>query len=147
MSAILRGPGVIDLHAAREGDGHLFAVPGSQTVAWSPGKYSVSIRVTDGVDVFEIEQGESEIGADLASVSAGHDARSQVERTLEAINAVIEGRASKDQQSYTINGRTLVRSSIADLLLLQKAYEDKLAKLKRTPQSRRLLRRQIKVRM
>ena len=60
---------------------------------------------------------------------------------------MIEGRASKDQQSYTINGRTLVRTSIAELLQLRKTYQDEVAKLKSGARHKRLLRRQVKVRM
>lgn len=50
------------------------------------------------------------------------DTRSHAQRTLDAIEAVIEGRASTDQQAYTIQGRSLQRTPMADLLMLRERY-------------------------
>jgi hypothetical protein len=145
VSAHLRGPASIDIAATGEVELHSFAVTGAETAAYAPGLYMVSVRATDGVDVFELESGQVEILADVASLDAGHDPRVHAEKVLDAIEAVLEGRASKDQQSYTINGRTLVRTSIAELLQLRKTYQDEVAKLKSGGRSRRILRRQVKV--
>ncbi len=147
VTALLRGPSSIDLAAAGDADTHTFSVTGADTSAYQAGQYAVSVRVTDGVDVFELEAGSVEIVGDVAALEAGHDPRGHAERVLAAIEAVIEGRASKDQQSYTINGRTLVRTSIAELLQLRKTYQDEVAKLKSGGRHKRLLRRQVKVRM
>ncbi len=147
VTALLRGPSSIDLAATGEGGTHTFAVPGTQTAAYVAGRYAVSVRATNGADVFEIEAGAVEIAGDVAALEAGHDPRDHAERVLTAIEAVIEGRASKDQQSYTINGRTLVRTSIAELLQLRKTYQDEVAKLNSGGRHRRLLRRQVRVRM
>lgn len=57
---------------------------------------------------------------------AATDFRSQVKRTLDKIRAVMEGAASRDDQSYTIsteNGsRSLSRFSHTELLQLEKTY-------------------------
>lgn len=53
---------------------------------------------------------------------------SHAKKTLAALEAVIEGRASKDQESYTIAGRQLSRTPIPDLLLLLSTYERKVAR-------------------
>jgi hypothetical protein len=47
-----------------------------------------------------------------------------VEKVLDAIEAVIENRASQDQMSYSIKGTTLSRTPIADLLLLRREYKE-----------------------
>lgn len=52
------------------------------------------------------------------------DPRSHARRVLDAIEATLEGRASKDQQQITINGRTLSRTPLADLLKLRGVYRD-----------------------
>lgn len=147
VAAILRGPSSIDIAAAGDGASHVFSVPAAQTADYPAGQYAVSIRAGDGVDVFEIEAGTVEILADVAAMPDGHDPRNHAERTLAAIEAVIEGRASKDQQSYTINGRTLVRTSIAELLQLRDTYRAEVATQKSGGRHRRLVRRQVKVRM
>lgn len=147
LTAYLRGATAIDIPAIGAEEIHTFEVAGSVTAGYTPGRYTASIRATDGSDVFELEGGEIEILADVAALDPGHDPRAHAERTLEAIEAVIEGRASKDQQSYTINGRSLERTSISDLLLLRDTYKREVAELNSGGRSRRLLRRQVKVRM
>lgn len=56
------------------------------------------------------------------------DSRSRVKKILDAIEAVLEGRASKDQQSYTIAGRSLQRTPIADLIRLRQSYRQEYAR-------------------
>lgn len=118
----MRGPSVIDLTTNAEGTQHRLSVSAAITADWLPGTYSYSVRATDGVDVFEIESGQLTVSADLANAVAGHDGRSHAERTLEAIEAVIEKRASLDQERYKINNRELYRTPIPDLLKLRDRY-------------------------
>ena len=59
--------------------------------------------------------------------TAEGDLRSSAERILDAINATLEGRVSKDADSYTIEGRSITRTPMADLLRLQGIYERKVA--------------------
>ena len=98
------------------------AVLPAVTATYANGLYSYAIIATDGTDEFTIESGtfEAELRADLNSNS---DFRSHNRKVLDAINAVIENRASKDQESYTIAGRTLNRTSVGDLLKLKNHYE------------------------
>lgn len=56
--------------------------------------------------------------------------KTHAEKTLEAINAVIEKRATHDQQSYTVNGLSITRMNIEELLKFQKVYEIKVAREK-----------------
>ena len=146
LTAILRGPASIDLTAAASGTGHVFSETAATTGTWVPGLYAVSLRATSGDDVHELEAGQATIAADLVSLEAGHDARGHAQRTLAAIEAVIEGRASKDQQSYTINGRSLVRTTIADLLLLRTKYKAEVARQNSGGRHKKLIRRKVKVR-
>ena len=53
---------------------------------------------------------------------AGAYVQSDAERILAAIQATIEGRASRDADSYTIEGRSLARTPVADLLRLRGVY-------------------------
>ncbi len=39
-----------------------------------------------------------------------HDTRTQAQKLLDAINAVLEGRATKDVEAYSIEGRSLTRT-------------------------------------
>ncbi len=146
LRAVLRGPASIDLTAAARGTGHVFSATAAITGTWEPGLYAVSVRAISGEDIHELEAGQVTIVADLVAIGAAHDPRGHAQRTLAAIEAVIEGRASRDQQSYTINGRTLVRTAIADLLMLRDRYRKEVAALTSGGRPGKLVRRQVKVR-
>lgn len=122
LTIALRGPSVIDLASTAEGTQHRLSVNAAVTANWVPGNYSYSVRATDGVNVFEIESGQLTVEADLVNAVAGHDSRSHAERALEAIEAVLEKRASLDQERYRINNRELQRTPIPDLLKLRDLY-------------------------
>lgn len=131
LEAILRGPDAINLQADQEGGKHVFRVPAGRTREWLAGRYQYSLRATrtDGM-VVELSGGGIQIKPDLSQLGSGHDARSHVERVLEAIKAVIEKRATLDQERYEINNRMLQRTPLADLLKLRSQYEAELKRLK-----------------
>jgi hypothetical protein len=72
--------------------------------------------------VLEVSFGIMEVLPDLAAVSAPYDARSDNEKALEAIEAVLGKRATLDQDRYKINNRELWRTPISDLLKLRDVY-------------------------
>lgn len=124
----LRGIGSIDLTATRSAATHTFEAPAADTAAWAPGVYAYTIRATDGFDVVEVESGRVTITPDIAAAGDGFDNRSHARRALEAIEAVLEKRATLDQERYRINNRELYRTPIRDLLKLRDYY---LAEVKR----------------
>lgn len=123
VSAVLRGPGQINLTATGSGATHTFSASAAVTGAWTPGLYAYSIRATNGADVFELFGGQMTVQPDLASVTTPHDARSDNEKALEAINAVLANRATLDQDRYRINNRELWRTPVSELLRLQAFYK------------------------
>lgn len=130
LSAVLRGPGSIDLPAEPVGSNHRFRVTATDTAQWAPGAYWYSIRATDGTDVVEVEAGEIVIKPDLAAAAEGHDGRIHAQRVLGAIEAVLEKRATLDQERYRINNRELYRTPISELLALRDRYRAELRRMK-----------------
>lgn len=122
LRAILRGPGVIDMAAAPDGAQHRFHVDAADTAAWNPGLYAFSMRAERNGEVFETDAGTVDILPDLSGQQAGYDGRSHARKTLEAIEAVIERRATLDQERYRINNRELYRTPISDLIKLRDLY-------------------------
>lgn len=122
LSAILRGPVAIDLIATADGSQHLFSATAATTATWSPGLYWYSVRASNGGEVQEVETGQLTVAADLAAAGGSFDGRSFAQRSLEAIEAVLEKRASMDQERYRINNRELYRTPIADLLKLRDRF-------------------------
>ena len=68
-----------------------------------------------------VDSGRTEITPNLANTTA--DLRSHAKKVLDAIEAVIEGRASIDQSSMSIAGRSLSRTPLADLQELRASYK------------------------
>lgn len=130
LSAVLRGSASIDLIAEPSGKAHRFYANAEATAAWEAGDYWYSIRASNGKDVVEVEAGQITIKPDLAQLDAGHDGRVHVQRVLEAIEAVLEKRATIDQERYTINNRELWRTPIPQLLELRDRYRSELRRMK-----------------
>ena len=81
-----------------------------------------------------VDEGRTEVVVNFANTNA--DVRSHAKKVLDAIEAVLENRASQDQMSYSIAGRSLSRMSIDDLMTFRNRYraeylrEIKLARIK-----------------
>ncbi len=129
LSAVFRGPSQINLTAEPVGASHRFLVAAGETGEWSPGDYWYSVRATDGVTVVEVEAGQTKIKPDLASINAVHDGRDHVRRVLDSIEAVLERRATQDQEKYKINNRELWRTPISELLVLRDRYRSELRRM------------------
>lgn len=129
LSAVLRGPSVINLTAESVGRIHRFYVPASETANWEPGNYWVSVRAERDGEIVEIENDEIVIKPDLSGAAEGYDGRDHVRRVLDSIEAVIEKRATLDQERYKINNRELFRTPISELLVLRDRYRSELRRM------------------
>jgi hypothetical protein len=116
----------IEITATASGSDYVIEVSKATTLGYTLGRYqwqayitrnSDSERITIEIGVFDIQPNR-----DLLAV----DPRSHPRKVLAAIEAVIEGRATKDQQSYSIaagaGSRTLARTPIPELLMLRDRY-------------------------
>lgn len=119
---MLRGPSNIDIPSVAEGNQHRFAVPATTTATWTPGTYHYVIRAQLGAEIDQVDSGSIIIQPDAAAMAPGAEVRTHAAIVLANIEAVLEKRATQDQQRYTINNRELWRTPIADLLLLRSTY-------------------------
>ncbi|RQQ37071.1 hypothetical protein [Burkholderia stagnalis] len=133
LSVLLRGPKAINISSVAADNGaHEAQAAATTTATWPAGEYIYSVRVTSGDTVLEVASGLVTVEADLAAMPDGGDARSHAQRTLDALEAVIEKRATRDQERYTINNRELWRTPIGDLLKLRDYYRAELRRMKAT---------------
>ena len=95
----------ITFNATASGDDYQTNVPAATTAAWTPGFYTWSKYVTLGPDRYTVDAGELQIKADPATATAPLDQRTHAARTLAAIEAVIEGRATSAQLQWSLAGR------------------------------------------
>lgn len=93
-------------------------IPSAVTATYEGGNYRFTAVVTSGADRHTVEQGTLIVELDL-STNPNENSESWVKQALDAIEAVILGKATHDQQSYSIQGRSLTRYSLDDILKLQ----------------------------
>lgn len=121
---------------ALDGTRWAVSVPAATTAAWATGVWRWTAQVSAGTDRYTVAEGTWTVTPDPATAGPT-DARSHARRVLDAIEAVIEGRASQDQMAYQIAGRRLDRTPLPDLLLLRDRYR---AEVLREEQAERLAR-------
>jgi hypothetical protein len=151
LSVSLRGPAVINLEGVADGVQHKLEASAATTAAWAPGLYVYSARVSaDGV-VIEIDAGRVEVLADVTQLPGGSDMRSHARIVLENIRAVLEKRATMDQQRYVIstpNGpRELWRTPIKDLLALEATYLSRVRAEEAAARGSNVFGREVRVRL
>ena len=112
----------ITFDATADGSEYAISVLAATTSAWEPDDYSWHAYVTQAGIRNTLDSGLLTIAVNPAFAEPGYDGRSQNRRTLDAIRATIEGRASKDQQEYTIGNRMLKRMDVKDLMLFEARY-------------------------
>jgi hypothetical protein len=112
--------------SAAEGSDHRINILPAASAVWEPAAYQWSAYFGDGTDRHTVDGGVVTLQADPAAIEAGYDGRSHVRIVYDAITAVIERRATIDQEEYTINNRSLKRTPIADLLALRDRYKAEL---------------------
>ena len=99
----------VTLTATLSGSDYIIEVSAATTAAYTAGTYRWVALITRDSDSerYRIGYGSVVVKPDPATSEA--DPRSHAKKALDAIEAVLEKRASQDQQAYTINGRSLER--------------------------------------
>ena len=110
--------------AVQDGDDFVSSITPAVSSALIPGRYSWSARVTDGTDVATVGAGALTVQPDISALPR-FDSRSHARKMLDAIEAALERRASKDQLDMieiSIFSRTTKRGDGA-LLEARRLYQ------------------------
>lgn len=122
--------GGFEIVASASGDGYSVTVAASTTAGYVAGAYSWVAWVEGGnSEKYTVDSGTTTIDPDYRSgtATAALDDRSHARKVLASIEAVIEGRATKDQEEYAIAGRSLKRTPITTLLKMRQHYQAEVA--------------------
>jgi hypothetical protein len=114
---------IINLSSVADGDNFLVQVSAATTAGWTAGAYTYEAYVEKGSESYPLERGPVQI---VGALAGGQDNRLHVEKVIEAIEAVIENRASLDQEEVSVNGRSLKRTPVADLIVFRNKYRSEL---------------------
>jgi len=109
------------VESTADGTDHSITIPAATSADFVAGDYKWFSYVIDIGDTvrYSIASGSLVIKADPTTAT---DSRSHVKKTLDAIESVIEGTASKEDESYSIAGRSLSRRSLEELTSLREKY-------------------------
>ena len=122
--ARLEGTGstFITITASASGDDYLVSVGQSTTASYTAGDYRWQAYITRNSDSerLTIDSGTFEVVANRSASTA--DPRSHVKIMLDKIESILEGRADCDVAAYSINGRSLTKLAIPDLLMWRDRY-------------------------
>jgi hypothetical protein len=137
---------VFTITATASGSDHLVYEAPADTDDLIAGRYDWVAHVTDGVDRHQVGGGSLTVLPDLAD-AASYDGRSHARKMLDAINAILEGRATAgdlDTVRIATDGRDL-QSDTGALIKLRQQYaaavaaEDQAARVARGEDSGRML--------
>ncbi len=120
--ALRSSAGSITITGSASGADHLVSVSAATSAPWVAGLYSWQAYVTRGAERHTVATGSMIVRANLAAAGANFDTRSHCKKVLDAIEAVIEGRASAGDQEITIDGTRLVKMTAEQLLALRSRY-------------------------
>ncbi len=101
---------------------HLATISAASSASYAVGIHDWQARAEKAGEKYTVDSGTMRVETNFETQTSGYDNRSHVKKTLDAIEAVIEGSASKEQQSYAIGGRSLSLAPKADLLMLRDKY-------------------------
>lgn len=114
----------IDIVATADSLNFEVDVAPSESAAYTPATYYWTAFVSKSGDRKLVASGRLVIKEDPSQIALPVDGRSHARRTLEALEAVIERRATSDQQRYAFSavGRSVDKMPIADVLKFRDYY-------------------------
>lgn len=114
----------ITISAEASGEDHLVTLAAATTAAYTPGVYTWQAYATKSSARHTVGGGTIEIKPNFAAAtSTGYDGRSHVKRVLDALEAKLENRATREQEQMIVSGEVIGMMPIARLLEWYQRYK------------------------
>lgn len=123
---LINAAGKITISASGSGDTFAVVVSAATSAAWAAGTYDWREQASKAGEVFTVADGRIVVAPAFSGSTL--DARTHARKMLEAINAVLEGRATSAVGEYEIGGRRLKYIPAAELLVLRDRYRSEVAR-------------------
>lgn len=117
----------INLTATESGDDYLIEVDAATSAAWTVGFYTWQAYITRTSDSARVVVGTGRFEVLANRATASTDPRTHARKMLTLIEALLEGRAVSDVDSYEIAGRSLKKMAVRELLAWRDRYRAELA--------------------
>lgn len=131
------GSNEITLAGTAYGEDYLFTVSSADSADFSPGYYHWQLEMVRNSDSERVVVDRGTFTAIVDLDVNQSDPRTHAEIMVDKIEAVLQNRADADVANYSINGRSLVKLSIDDLLKWRDYYRAELTMEKRKERVRR----------
>lgn len=121
--------GGFEVDASADGSGWSATVAATTTAAYAAGTYAWQAWVEKGTEKYTLDFGSLVVDPDFRSgtSTAAYDARTHAQTMLDAIEALLEGRATRVQSEYEIAGRRLKFLSMTELMRARNLYKAEVA--------------------
>ena len=111
------------IEATADGDDHLVTIAAADSADYTPGRYYWQAYFTKDAERYSAGTGYLTVIKDFATAATGHDGRDHIDRVLDALEATIEKRATKDQSGVMIGGEQIGKMPIHRLLEFYDKYK------------------------
>lgn len=112
----------IVITASADGNNFVVNVPAATSASYIAGTYSWTAAVSNGAERYTVSTGKMEVLPNPATQTAGLDTRSHAKKVLDALEALLEGKATRDAQSITIAGQSITKMNPEELLRWRNFY-------------------------
>ncbi len=125
--ALINSSGKEEITATDNSDSyHLVDVLPDDSGVWASGEYRWNAYVTKSTERYLVDDGLITINPNFSKLDT-YDSRSHVKKVLDALDALIEGKASKDQLTYSIStpggaSRSLTRLNLSEAIQARRTY-------------------------
>lgn len=117
----------ITLDSTAAGAGHQIAMAAATTAEWPPADYRWTAYVTKGAERKTLGSGQLRILPDPSTQTETFDPRTENQKILDAITAVLAGELTNPLAEYKIDGLEAKRYGRNDLLKLQGVFKHRVA--------------------
>jgi hypothetical protein len=111
--------------ATHETDDFLVTLTASVTAAYTAGVYSWQAYLTKSStsERYMVDSGELQVLPNFAAQTKGYDGRSYVKQVLDALEAKLLGRASKDQEAMVVGGEIIKMIPLTEIVRLRDQFK------------------------
>jgi hypothetical protein len=112
--------GTFSVTSTADGDDHAVSVSSTTSSSYTAGTYSWQSYATSSSERHQVDAGTIILNPNFADGAT--DSRSHAKKVLDAIESVIEGRASEDAAAMSIAGRSITKMTLEELISTRSKY-------------------------